>query len=153
LSKSVIFESYDQGYTWKVVKSKGVTLDHEEFLALGIAPDNGDIAYAATTKGLFYSSDGGVNWEKIMDGYITALNVIGEDEVIFYEASKNGLFMMHGEDIITYDLYLETDAVNYIVVEDDSSVVTVSTFQNNILETTNHGETWETLLEDGIFPE
>ncbi|WNF36484.1 hypothetical protein RJD24_18985 [Bacillaceae bacterium IKA-2] len=151
LNKSVIFESYDQGYTWKVVKSKGVTLDHEEFFALGMAPDNGDIAYAATSKGLFYSSDGGVNWEKIIDGYITALKVIGEDEVVFYEASKNGLFRLQGEESHSYDLYLGADAVNYIVVAEDSSAVTVSTFQNNLSETTNHGETWETLLEEGIF--
>ncbi|UTW68621.1 hypothetical protein KHA80_13895 [Anaerobacillus sp. HL2] len=41
----------------------GINLSHEEFHNLGVAPNNGDIAYAATSKGLFYSSNG-VEWNK-----------------------------------------------------------------------------------------
>jgi hypothetical protein len=149
----VLFESYDQGFTWNVVKSVGLPLSHDEFFDLGLAPNNGDIAYAATSKGLFYSNDGGVNWVKKLDGYMTALFVVGEDEVVFYEASENGLFRLQGEEIVTYDLYLGSDAVNYIVVDQDTAAVNVSTFKNNILETTNHGETWQTLLEEGRFPQ
>ncbi|QOY36862.1 WD40/YVTN/BNR-like repeat-containing protein [Anaerobacillus isosaccharinicus] len=151
--RDALFKSYDQGFTWEVIKSVGLPLSHDEFLDLSIAPNNGDIAYAATSKGLFYTNDGGVNWVKKLDGYFTALYVVGEDEVVFYEASENGLFRLKGEETISYNLYLGRDAVNYIVVENDSTTVTVSTFQNNILETTNHGEAWETLLAEGNFPQ
>lgn len=152
-NKNVIFVSNDQGFTWEVVKTKGLPLNHDEFFDLGMAPTNGNIAYAATSKGLFYSNDGGVNWNKKLDGFMTALYVLGEDEVIFYEARENGLFRLQGEDTIAYDLYLGADAVNYIIVGEQPSSVIVSTFQNNIIETSNHGDAWETLLQEGKFPE
>jgi hypothetical protein len=149
-----LFVSYDQGLKWEVVKSKGLPLSHDDFFDLGLAPNNGEIAYAATSKGLFYSENGGVDWVKKYDGYITALNVIGEDEVVFYEASQTGLLRLQGEEVISYDLYLGGDAVNYIVVSETApTAVTVSTFQNNILETENHGQEWETLLKEGNFPQ
>lgn len=149
-TNNVLIESYDQGYTWDVLKSKGVPLSHEEFFQLGLAPNNGDIAYAATAQGLFYSDNGGKDWVKKFDGYITALKVLAEDEIVFYEASENGLFRLKGDEFISYGLYLGADAVNYIVV-DDPSLVTVSTFENNILETTDHGAAWKTLLKEGKF--
>ncbi|MCT8137737.1 exo-alpha-sialidase [Anaerobacillus sp. CMMVII] len=146
-----ILKSTDQGFTWEVLKTKGLPLSHDEFFDLGVAPNNGEIAYAATSKGLFYSNNGGVDWVKKFDGYFTALTVLGEEEVVFYEASENGLYRLNGEEVITYDLYLGADAVNYIVVDVESSAVTVATFQNNLLETTDHGGTWETLLKEGNF--
>lgn len=151
--KNVIMESYDQGYTWDIVKSKGLPLSHDDFYGLSVAPNNGDIAFAATNQGLLYTSNGGADWEISMEGYITAISVIGDDEVVFYEASKTGLFRMKGEEMFSYDLYLGTDAINYLVVGDDPSEVTVTTFENNVLVTTDHGKNWETLLEKGNFPE
>lgn len=148
-----VFVSYDQGYKWEVVKTKGLPLAHDEFFDFALAPKNGDIAYAATNQGLFYSNDGGVNWEQKLDGFMTAVYVIGEDEVIFYEASQNGLFRIKGEEIFSYDLYLGSDAILYLIAEEDPSEVTIATFQNNLLTTSNHGETWDTLVEEGNFPQ
>lgn len=153
INTNKILVSKDQGFKWDVVKTKGLPLNHDEFFDLGLVPDNGNVAYAATSKGLFNSNDGGVTWEKRVDGYITSLYVLGEGEVIFYEARENGLIRLKGEEFISYNLYLGADAVNYIAVANSPSAITVSTFQNNILETADHGEAWEILLKDGNFPQ
>ncbi len=152
-NQNVIIESKDQGYTWNVLKTNGLPLSHDDFIDLAVSPDNGNIAYAATNQGLFYSNNGGVDWNKKLDGYITALYVLGEDEVIFYEANQQGLIRIKGEEYSTYDLYLGNDAVSYISLQDykDPSKLVVSTFQNNIMESLDHGKTWNEILKEGNF--
>lgn len=148
-TNDVILESTDKGYSWQVVETEGLPLAPDEFFDLAIAPNNNDVVYAATSKGLFYSVNGGIDWTVKVDGFVTALYVIGDNEVIFYEASQNGLYRLLDNEFISYDLYLQTDAVNYIGIVDDQSHIVVATFQNNLLETVNHGDSWEVLVEEG----
>ena len=145
-----IFKSTDKGYSWEVVNTNGLPLEGDEFFDLAIAPNNDDVVYAATSSGLMYSENGGVDWSRKVEGFVTALNVVSDNEVIFYEASQSGLYRLKGEEFITYDLYLQTDAANYIVIN-NSSEVTVATFQNNLYETADHGENWKQLVEEGNF--
>lgn len=153
LKKNVLFESTDQGFTWEVLKSNGIPLSHDEFFDMEMAPNNGDIVYAATNQGLFYSSNGGVDWTKKLDGYITALLVLNEDEVVFYEANQNGLVRLKGDETFTYEIHLGNDAVSYIALADYSKpeAVLVSTYANNILETEDHGKLWNFILKEGKF--
>lgn len=152
-NKNVILESKDKGNTWDVLKTKGLPLNHDEFINMAVVPDNGNIVYAATNQGLFYSKNGGVDWNKKLDGYITALYVLGEDEVIFYEANQQGLIRLKGEEYSTYDLYLGNDAVSYISLPDyqEPAKLVVTTFQNNIMESLDHGKTWNEILKNGNF--
>jgi hypothetical protein len=60
---------------------------------------------------------------------------------------------LKGDELFTYHLQLGNDAISYIGIEDYSnpSALVGSTFQNNIIQTDNHGETWNLLLSEGEF--
>jgi hypothetical protein len=74
--------------------SKGATPVHGTTSAFVIDPKNGSIVYAATSRGLFKSIDGGANWSPTaLTAGVNALAVDPTNRSIMYAAtSGRGVF-------------------------------------------------------------
>jgi|HubBroStandDraft_6_1064221.scaffolds.fasta_scaffold05901_1 photosystem II stability/assembly factor-like uncharacterized protein len=62
---AAIYESSDEGSTWKVVEGKGLPAEPMGRTGVAVAPGtSGRRVYAIVTQGLFRSDDGGASWQR-----------------------------------------------------------------------------------------
>jgi len=72
-------------------------MDEADLQSVAISPQNPDMIYAASAKGIYKSSDTGKNWQKLsmIQGIEAAVNVISVDPKnmdAVYAGTKNGLY-------------------------------------------------------------
>ncbi|NBP68436.1 MAG: T9SS C-terminal target domain-containing protein [Cytophagia bacterium] len=64
ISGGGIFKSTDRGNTWSSLSS---TIYFSDINRLAVSPTNENVVIAATRSGIYRTSDGGVNWLKVLD--------------------------------------------------------------------------------------
>ncbi|MBU8906280.1 F510_1955 family glycosylhydrolase [Desertibacillus haloalkaliphilus] len=150
---TALYLTTDQGATWEELPVTGLPIDHHDLFDLAYSPENDDILYAATAEGLMVSENGGLDWEVKVDGPVSALHVLGDEDVIFYHTlAGQGLMHLNGEELISYDLLYTDDFVNYIATpnpEDPSNVYVTTAAKDMVLQTNDYGQTWNTLVNEG----
>lgn len=146
-----LFQTKDQGYTWENMDVNGLPLEHHGLLDLAFSPTSDQVMYAATVNGLYVSMDGGFNWDLKIAGTVSALAVLNNTEVLFYNETEEELvYLKEGEEIV-----LEYNpiygAINYIALADGLSTnkMAVSTTKSSILVSNNLGEEWNIIVEEG----
>ena len=83
-----LYKTTDGGYTWNLIKSE---------LSDGtikINPYTGDV-YVSRSDGVYYSSDGGENFEKIVDDQVTGLDLVAieNNKVNVYYCTNEGIYI------------------------------------------------------------
>ncbi|HTZ96926.1 MAG TPA: hypothetical protein VMB18_11045 [Terriglobales bacterium] len=96
---AAIYQSTDQGFTWKVVDGKGLPSEPMGRIGIAVAPGtNGMRVYAYVRQGLFRSDDGGATFQRsttdprvFSSGYISEMSIDPKDANIVY-AEQTSLY-------------------------------------------------------------
>lgn len=149
----LILRSLDQGYSFEKVEVNGLHLADHGVLDLAFSPESEDVIYAATIKGLMKSVDGGVNFEVIHESIVTAIKVIDNDTVLFYDENEKHLVFMEQDQIKTILVEANQVPVNYISLKDKNSLdtIVISTMDSSLYMSTNNGQDWEALIRSGTI--
>lgn len=83
-----LYKTTDGGYTWNLINSE---LSDE---TIKINPYTGDV-YVSRSDGVYYSSDGGENFEKIVDDQVTGLDLVAieNNKVNVYYCTNEGVYI------------------------------------------------------------
>lgn len=161
--KGTIYKSMDRGETWSNLRdSYGNVIDRSaNIFALALATQVKDVVFAATSRGLYKSTNGGVNFKKvhgIPHDRITSVAIAPDNNNQMYitmdyedaegygvyrskdfgrswEAANNGIPQSHeGKLIRPYHLIVDWKNNNVVYM--------ASTESGSIWKTTNAGSTW-----------
>jgi photosystem II stability/assembly factor-like uncharacterized protein len=118
-----MYRSTDGGYTWQELS--GTPFDHLGVLRLAVNPGNSKEVYAATVKGLFFSSNGGDQWTKVDS---------------FEQATRQVPILDEPGPIAELNLWVVTE-----VVFDpfDPQVILAATQHGGIWRSDDGGQTWK----------
>jgi photosystem II stability/assembly factor-like uncharacterized protein len=89
-----VLKSIDRGETWKLINN---TSNFGPINRLIVDPTNENVVLAASTLGIFRSTDGGSNWIKVLNGRIEDLHSTPGNFSILY-ATYNGLGVFKSVD-------------------------------------------------------
>ena len=140
-----LYKTTDGGYTWNLINndlSDGT---------IKINPYTGDV-YVSRNDGIYYSSDKGENFEKIVEGTITGLDLTAQkdNKINVYYCNNNGVYI--SKDGKTFDKidstsYPTTEPMNIKVSPLNSNNMIIidrqGTYQNYPYYSTDGGKTWE----------
>lgn len=149
----LILESLDGGYTWEEIKDTGLPLDDHQVLDISFSPESEEVIYAATVNGLMKSIDGGRSFQIVHDSIVTAVQVIDNATVFFYDEDEKNLVYMKQEDVRTIPVEENQVPINYIALQVKNSIETmiVSTVESSIYLSTNGGESWSEIVRSGTI--
>ena len=140
-----LYKTTDGGYTWNLINndlSDGT---------IKINPYTGDV-YVSRNDGIYYSSDKGENFEKIVEGTITGLDLTAQkdNKINVYYCNNNGVYI--SKDGKTFDKiestsYPTTQPMNIKVSPLNSNKMIIidrqGTYQNYPYYSTDGGKTWK----------
>lgn len=140
-----LYKTTDGGYTWNLINndlSDGT---------IKINPYTGDV-YVSRNDGIYYSSDKGENFEKIVEGTITGLDLTAQkgNKINVYYCNNNGVYI--SKDGKTFDKiestsYPTTQPMNVKVSPLNSNKMIIidrqGTYQNYPYYSIDGGKTWK----------
>ena len=140
-----LYKTTDGGYTWNLINndlSDGT---------IKINPYTGDV-YVSRNDGIYYSSDKGENFEKIVNDTITGLDLTAQknNKINVYYCNNNGVYI--SKDGKTFDKiestsYPTTQPMNIKVSSLNSNKMIIidrqGTYQNYPYYSTDGGKTWK----------
>lgn len=154
-SEKGLYKTTDGGYTWSLVNndlSDGT---------IKINPYTGDV-YVSKKDGIYYSSDKGENFKKIVDDSVTGFDLTSQKDqkINVYYCNNNGVYI--SKDGKTFDKmestsYPTTQPMNVKVSPLNSNKMIIidrqGTYQNYPYYSTDGGKTWKksTLSEELSF--
>lgn len=154
--KPGIYKSIDKGENWELIIAEGLPKDLHGIYTILSHPKDENILIAGTNEGVLRSVDGGRTWENIdSNRLISALSDIpGSSDLISYSITENEDGMMISQDNGTswekVGLDLVDNAVTYFAIHPEQTEKLVAlTFDNNLLFSTDGGQNWEILMENG----
>lgn len=140
-----LYKTTDGGYTWNLINSE---------LSDGtikINPYTGDV-YVSRSDGVYYSSDGGENFEKIVDDQVTGLDLVAieNNKVNVYYCTNEGVYISKdGKNFekIQTDTYPTKEVFNIRVspVNPNKMIVInrIGQYQNYPYYSLDGGKTWK----------
>ena len=148
------YHSPDGGKNFKQPDMAGFEAD--SFGMIAVHPSNGDIVAMATREGVFGSTDSGKTFSKWVDGMITALT-FSEEQLVYAAVSDDGAISLHSYNLENKETapvaipYLDFDnPVTYIAISPvDSNILSIATYDLDILQSKDFGSNWEPLIQDG----
>jgi photosystem II stability/assembly factor-like uncharacterized protein len=153
---SNLYRSNNGGYDWELLDTTGLPESLASVLSLTSHPQSPDHLLAGTETGLYESLDGGLTWSlKENNLSASALQTLGsnsEDLVAYLFGEKEGLFLSgdFGETWTTLNFVLKNDYITYISNQPtDELKLVIGSLNQSIYETTNFGESWDVLAEEG----
>ena len=140
-----LYKTTDGGYTWNLINndlSDGT---------IKINPYTGDV-YVSRNDGIYYSSDKGENFKKIVEGTITGLDLTAQkdNKINVYYCNNNGVYI--SKDGKTFNKiestsYPTTQPMNVKVSPLNSNKMIIidrqGTYQNYPYYSTDGGKTWK----------
>lgn len=143
-----LIKSADVGNTWKnchFPKNQGVIFS--------ITGDNDGNIYTGSTKGVFFSSDGGTTWVKVLDtGDIIVRNLIFKNNVIYAFVDQIGMYATKDKGKNWSFSHLPQSSYWGALVVDEKNIYVamhhpIPWFAQGIYKTTNGGENWIKVIE------
>lgn len=149
-----LYASTDGGSSWDTI-SEGMLSEVGGALSLAVNPDDPEEVWAATQAGLLASRDAGQTWQPVLSAAVTAVTFDPADSerVLAYAPANGGLVESAdgGQTWTELGLILDGDAAGHIAIHpDDPDTMYVGTYGPNLLETTDGGDSWDTLAESGV---
>ena len=140
-----LYKTTDGGYTWNLINSE---------LSDGtikINPYTGDV-YVSRSDGVYYSSDGGENFEKIVDDQVTGLDLVAieNNKVNVYYCTNEGVYISKaGKNFekIQTDTYPTQEVLNIRVSPVNPNKMIVinrkGQYENYLYYSLDGGKTWK----------
>ena len=152
LLEAGFYKSNDIGESWEPVKASGL---EGEVMALALHPTDSNFVAAATSTGVYFSRDGGENFEAITSENETGTAVhFTKDQLYFGSygtAAALVKYTMENEELKTVNIpVLPQDAIAFIAQNPtDERELAIYSLQGNAYLSEDGSQTWETLLEEG----
>ena len=165
-SDNGVFQSEDQGASWTKLESP---MDGMQIWCVVIDPEDSNVIYAGVKPpAVFRSRDGGQRWEKLSLDIaeecviglprVTAIVIDPQDHrTILVGVEVDGVFRSQdGGDTWTHLPDLGSDAfhqdIHGIAVSPGEPKRVLISTPRNIFESTDLGDTWDTLIDTSRFP-
>lgn len=149
-----LHRSEDGGHSWEHVSAGGLEQRGGAF-TLAVDPQDANRVVAGTETALLASDDKGQSWQPLLEQPVTAVAFTpGQPErmLAYSAAPEGGLLASHdaGETWQPLGFGLEEDAVGHIAVDPaDDQAVYLATFAQDLYRTSDGGDSWQQLAEDG----
>jgi photosystem II stability/assembly factor-like uncharacterized protein len=117
-----MFRSRDGGKTWQELVR--TPFERKTVLSISVHPNNSQMLYAATITGLYFSQDGGDNWNEVESLSLATRQITGEDD---------------DEWMVAYGYFVISDV---IFDPFDSHVVYAATRNGGVWRSSDDGKTW-----------
>jgi hypothetical protein len=151
MKADAFYVSEDDGVSWTEVVANGLK---GEIIGLAVHPTDKNLLAVAAEDGVYLSKDHGQNMELITKGQ-QGTSVFFTEDHLFYggydgQASliKRTLADGHEEELALPAM--KEDAVLYAAVNPKNEhEITIVSFNNDIYQTTDHGENWNILAKAG----
>lgn len=143
----------DGGDTWEDIATS--TLEQAGVMSLAVGPGDGEV-YAGTEAGLLRSLDAGTSWESLIEAPVTAVAVdVSDPQRLLAYAVADGQGLLASDDgggnWEPLGLMLDEDAAGHVAVDPNRpDTVWVGTFDQSLWTTSDGGQQWEQLVEDGV---
>ena len=151
-----IFKSTDGGLTWQVSLAFNVANGYTVNQLL-IHPTNNNIIYAATTSGIYKTTDAGASWNNIYGvGYISDLEFNPTNPSILYAASKwyGTIYKLTNDGANVSEVYNDADAnrIELTVTADNPNLVYAIVSNSDyglkgILKSTDQGDSFSFITD------
>lgn len=151
MKADAFYVSEDDGATWKEIAANGLK---GELIGLAVHPTDKNLMAAAGEDGVYLSKNQGENFELLTKGQQGTSVYFTEDSLLYggYDGQasfiKRNLADEHEEEIALPEM--KEDAVLYAAVNPkNEQEITVVSFNSDIYQTTDHGESWNMLVKAG----
>jgi hypothetical protein len=151
MKADAFYVSEDEGANWKEVAASGLK---GELIGLAVHPTDKNILAAAGEDGIYLSKDQGETFELLTTGTQGTSVYFTENSLLYGEYDGKPSFVKRNlsddkEEEITLP-EMKEDAVMYAAINpiNEQEIIFVS-FNNDIYQTTDHGENWKLLVKSG----
>ncbi|WP_391557534.1 F510_1955 family glycosylhydrolase [Robertmurraya sp.] len=151
MKADAFYVSEDEGANWKEVAASGLK---GEFIGLAVHPTDKNILAAAGEDGIYLSKDQGETFELLTTGTQGTSVYFTDDSLLYGEYDGQPSFVIRNltddkeEEIALPEM--KEDAVMYAAINPkNEQEITFVSFNNDIYQTTNHGESWNLLAKSG----
>ncbi len=153
MSKSGIYSTVNDGFSWKRADGKGL---EGALLNLAVHPSNNRIVAAGTKTGLFLSTDGGDNFKRLASGEQVLAAFFDLDGKQLWFSSYGGkpaltsVDWSSGKKTVINLPPLTRDAVAYIAQNPvNRNEYAIATFERNVYLTKDQGKKWAQIADRG----
>jgi photosystem II stability/assembly factor-like uncharacterized protein len=153
-----LYHSSDAGHSWTQVDAPAL-VQAGGAISLATSPDDAEVVLAGTEAGLLSSTDGGLEWQPLLDGApVTAVTVdpADADRLVAYVAGDvvgDAGVVSSSDGGVSWEPVgqaLDGDAAGHLAVDPtDPDTIWLGSFGESLWRTTDGGERWERLAEDG----
>ena len=165
ISGSGIFKSMDRGRTWTQLKETAYNPAFRWVNRMAVNPDDGNIIVAATSQGIFKSTDGGVSWIKTypsqkLNPTVYDLKASPDDFNVQFATEYWGPVLRSLDGGSTWSVSLLDDffspdnqRMELAVSPFHPGTVYLSTFtswpfgRSHLYRTNNYGDSWDFIME------
>jgi hypothetical protein len=151
MKADAFYVSEDDGANWKEVAASGLK---GELIGLAVHPTDKNILAAAGENGIYLSKDQGESFELLTKGTQGTSVYFTEDSLLYGDYNgqpslvKRNLNDNQEEEVELPEM--KEDAVMYLAIHPTSEhEISFVSFNNDIYQTTNHGERWNLLAKSG----
>ncbi|MFC0476738.1 F510_1955 family glycosylhydrolase [Robertmurraya beringensis] len=151
MEADAFYVSEDEGANWKEVAASGLK---GELIGLAVHPTDKNILAAAGEDGIYLSKDQGESFELLTTGTQGTIVYFTENSLLYGEYDGQPSFVIRNltddnEEGIALPKMKE-DAVMYAAINPKNEhEITFVSFNNDIYQTTDHGESWNILAKSG----
>ncbi len=151
MKADAFYVSEDDGANWKEVTASGLK---GEFIGLAVHPTDKNILAAAGEDGIYLSKNQGETFELLTTGTQGTSVYFTGDSLLYGEYDGQPSLVIRKltddreEEIALPEM--KEDAVMYAAINPkNEQEITFVSFNNDIYQTTNHGESWNLLAKSG----
>lgn len=140
-------KSTDEGVTWNVVAAT-------QFPVISLAADTKDenIVYAASPQGLFVSKNGGKDWERLLEGFVSLVSIDSRNNKNLYSYSEKFKLADSSDGGVTWnktsaDFNGETPLHLSYYQKEGRDILYLITEKNSIYKSLDGGTSWHEIYE------
>jgi hypothetical protein len=149
-----VYHSEDKGETWNQSKLRDFKTDTLGMIA--VHPVNSKEMAMATRSGIYLSDDSGNTMELITEPIMTTAVALTEHSLYFSSAEKNKIALLKMDSLSRVNTEIKipfldfTNPITYLAInQSDPNQLSFSTYENDIYESVDGGQTWNHILQKG----
>ncbi|MCK9399216.1 MAG: T9SS type A sorting domain-containing protein [Bacteroidales bacterium] len=138
-----VLKSLDGGYTWELTGLDWEITQNRTIAKLLIHPANPDILFAATTNGIYKTTDAGINWYNVQSGDIDDMEFKPGDPNTVYAVTESFYKSTNGgESFSQISGVPNNNRAQIAVTEDNPEYVYFFSYENGIYRSENSGSSF-----------